>query len=131
MIGALRYLIVEQLIGRERVVEVAELLARGWSPSEVASKLGVKKNFVRSVGQSLVLRGARGAYLTYLSKYIPAVKRIKPVVRRDGYCYECLLCGCRFGGVTSIYLHLENSHGDLVDGLLIETVKFINSASYK
>ena len=131
MINALRYLIVEQLMGREKVVEVAEMLASGLSPSEVARAVGVKKNFVRSVSQSLVLRGARGVYLSYLAKYIPAVKKIRPVVRRDGFHYECTLCGGRFGSVTSVYLHLENYHRDLVDGLLIETVKFINSANYK
>jgi hypothetical protein len=135
MIEALRYLIVEQMMGREIIVEVSEMLANGYSPSEVASKLNISKNFVRSIKCNLTIRGAKGVYLNYLAKYMPSIKSIKPTTVKKSH-YECVLCGERYRDATAMYLHIMRSHGEVVDEFLrrimrMTAVKFINPENYK
>ena len=128
---ALRYLIIEQVIGRVLVLEVAELLAKGYSTSEISEKLGLKKSYVQGVKNSLLARGARGVYLGYLAKYIPVIRALPAVAERDGYGYRCRICNSTYRDVTTIYLHVERRHGDLVDDLLrtvVQTVKFRGAA---
>jgi len=120
---AVRYLVVQRLIG-SRALDAVEMYLRGFSPSEVASALGISRHTVRSYIQRLLEKGVGGPYLPLLRRAVPYIRRLEPAVANG----RCLLCGATFYGVpqqsarTAIFIHMVSRHSDYVSSAVRDVI---------
>jgi len=123
---ALRYLVIEKVIGRDLVIDIAELLAKDYSEKEVSQKLNIKRGYVRWIKNSLQVRGAKGVYLNHLTKYIPTIRALPRLVTAiSQYRYRCLLCGKIYYDIGAMYRHMEQDHYEVIDKLVLEVVRSV------
>jgi DNA-binding Lrp family transcriptional regulator len=123
---AVQYLVVQRLVG-SKALDAVEMYLNGWSPSEIASALGISRHTARSYIQRLLEKGVSGLHLPLLRRAIPYIRRLEPAVVNG----RCLLCGAAFVfyGVsqqsvrTAIFNHMVSRHSDYVSSAVRDVIR--------